>query len=176
MGYFVLTAIGSDRSGIVDRLSGFLRERGANIEDSRMAALGGEFAAMLLFSAPDERAAEIERALPLLEEAALTVALRATTAPAERHRGPAVPLRIEAVALDHPGIVHEVARLLARHGVNIESLSTRITQAPVSGSPLFEMTLEVSVPAETRLATVRRDLDELADELNLDLAVTRLSR
>jgi glycine cleavage system regulatory protein len=46
----------------------------------------------------------------------------------------------------------------------------------VSGSPLFEMTLEVSVPAETRLATVRRDLDELADELNLDLAVTRLSR
>jgi glycine cleavage system transcriptional repressor len=177
MSHFVLTAIGRDRPGIVDGLAGFLRERGANLEDSRMAILGGEFAVMLLFSVSADRTAEIERELPrYAAQSSLTTVLHPTVSPAERGRGPAVPLRIEAVALDHPGIVHEVAHALAEKGVNIESLTTRVTQAPMSGSPLFEMTLEVSVPGAIRLADVRNELADIAVRLNLYLVVTPLAR
>src|SRR5262245_41945657 len=137
MKHFVLTAIGRDRPGIVDGLTGFLRERGGNLEDSRMALLGGEFTVMLLFSVARERAAEIERELPqYAERSGLTAVLHETQSPVDRGRGPALPLRIEAVALDHPGIVNEVAHALAERGVNIESLTTRLANAPMSGSPL----------------------------------------
>jgi len=176
MSYHVLTAIGRDRPGIVERVTGFLHERGANIEDSRMAALGGEFAAMLLFQAPEEQSARIEADLAALEaENDLSVTVRATSAPGERPRGPAIPLRVEAVALDHPGIVHEVSRELRDLGVNIETLTTRVRQAPVSGSPLFEMRLDVSVPATVQISRVRAALEEVADRLNLDLSVHRLT-
>ena len=56
--YLVLTAVGTDRPGIVAELTALLAERGANVADSRMAVLGGEFALMMLVSAPAARLAE----------------------------------------------------------------------------------------------------------------------
>jgi glycine cleavage system transcriptional repressor len=177
MSHFVLTAIGRDRPGIVDGLSGFLKEHGGNIEDSRMAILGGEFAVMLLFAVAPDRAEGLARDLPrYAEQAKLTAVLHQTTSPTQRDRRPAVPLRVEAVALDHPGIVHEVAHALSELGVNIESLTTRVTEAPMSGSPLFEMTLEVSVPSSIQLDGVRARLAEIAVRLNLYLTVTPITR
>ncbi|MBM3890900.1 MAG: glycine cleavage system protein R, partial [Verrucomicrobia bacterium] len=42
--YLVVSAVGQDRPGIVDRISEFILDHDCNIEDSRMAILGGEFA------------------------------------------------------------------------------------------------------------------------------------
>ena len=53
MEYVVLTGMGPDRSGIVNTLSGFLLDCSANIEDSRMAVLGEQFAVILLASGED---------------------------------------------------------------------------------------------------------------------------
>ena len=50
---FVLTVTGPDRIGIVERVTGLLFERGGNVETSRMARLGGEFAILLLVSMPE---------------------------------------------------------------------------------------------------------------------------
>ena len=46
--YLVISALGEDQPGIVNRLSKVLLDQGCNIEDSRMTVLGGEFAVMLL--------------------------------------------------------------------------------------------------------------------------------
>ncbi len=48
--YHILLSIGKDRPGIVNDVSSVLFEHGANIEDSRMAAMGGCFSIMTLFS------------------------------------------------------------------------------------------------------------------------------
>ena len=52
---FVLTLTGPDRIGIVDEVTGLLLERGGNVETSRMARLGGEFAVLMLVSMPADR-------------------------------------------------------------------------------------------------------------------------
>ena len=44
----ILTALGTDRPGLVDEVSQFIFEHGGNIEDSRMVNLRGQFAIMLL--------------------------------------------------------------------------------------------------------------------------------
>ena len=52
--YAVFSAIGADRVGIVDDISGLVSEDGGNIEESKMAVLGSEFAVMMLVSMKSE--------------------------------------------------------------------------------------------------------------------------
>ena len=65
--YMILFTVAKDRPGIVDDVSSFLFERGANIEDSRMAALGGCFSIMTLFSCSSEQSEAIKGSLDQLE-------------------------------------------------------------------------------------------------------------
>ena len=46
----VLSVLGSDRSGVVDSISKVILDCGGNIEESRMTALGKEFAMLMLVS------------------------------------------------------------------------------------------------------------------------------
>ena len=57
---FVLTVTGPDRIGIVERVTGLLFAQGGNVETSRMARLGGEFAILMLVSMPEDRVAGLD--------------------------------------------------------------------------------------------------------------------
>src|SRR5947209_6352787 len=62
--HVAVTAVGADRPGIAAAVTTVLFEHGGNIEDSRMAILGGHFSMMLIVALPegaDSRA--LERAL-----------------------------------------------------------------------------------------------------------------
>jgi glycine cleavage system regulatory protein len=59
--------------------------------------------------------------------------------------------------------------ILHTHNVNIQTLNTQIIRAPLSGSPLFDLTLEAHVPIEKPIAQVKTELSDLAVEMNLDL-------
>ena len=80
-----------------------------------------------------------------------------------------LPLKFEMTAMDHPGIVQRVVRLLREDDVNIESLETQVTGAPLSGAPLFDLRLEATVPADKPIGKVKERLADLAGEMNLDL-------
>ena len=62
----VFTLTGTDRVGIVDEVTQMLLDCGGNIETSRMARLGGEFAILVLVSLPSERLVTLEKAIPNL--------------------------------------------------------------------------------------------------------------
>ncbi len=167
--YFILLSSGKDRPGIVDDISTLLFDKGANIEDSRMAVLGGCFSSMTLFSCTPEQAEAVEKGLESLKELGLETYLHPAEDPAVRPPQAGLPLKFEIVAMDHPGIVQRVVRLLRRHGVNIESLDTQVTRAPLSGAPLFDLRIEAKVPAESSIANTKERLSRLAGEMNLDL-------
>ena len=46
----ILTAVGPDQVGLVEKISQFIAQHGCNIEDSKMAVFCGEFALILLIS------------------------------------------------------------------------------------------------------------------------------
>ena len=48
--YFVVTIIGPDRRGLVASITEKIVSRNANIEESHMTRLGGEFAVLMLLS------------------------------------------------------------------------------------------------------------------------------
>ena len=50
----IVTVIGKDKTGIIARVSGFLSEKGVNIEDISQTVLQDNFAMIMLASLPEE--------------------------------------------------------------------------------------------------------------------------
>ena len=71
--YVVLTAVGPDRVGIVDDISGSVTAAACNIEESKMAVLGGEFAVIMLVSGASARVDSLVRSLPAVSALVIVV-------------------------------------------------------------------------------------------------------
>jgi glycine cleavage system transcriptional repressor len=172
MNHAILTAIGTDRPGIVDELSQFIFDRGGNIEDSRMVNLRGQFAIMVLVGGAADVAARIAKDLPeFSKRIGMQAELRpAGVEPPRGAKGPAdaLPYRLVGTGIDQPGLVHRLAHLLREMNVNIESLETRLTPAPYTGAPMFELEAVLSVPRATQLSQLRQKLGAACDEINMD--------
>lgn len=163
----VITAVGEDRPGIVDELSHILFEADANIEDSRMSILGGEFAIILLVSGKPETLKEIQDKQNELADALKLKLLIKPTQAKQAHKDK-VPYTIKVVGMDHPGIVHRLSRFLSQHDINIEDLQTESYPAPHTGTPMFAVTMSVDIPGELSTGKLRDEFIQLCDEQNLD--------
>ncbi len=145
--WLILSAIGSDRPGLVAELSQLIYDCGANLEDSRMTILGSDFAVILLCSASESNVAErIGVGVKRLErDHGLTILVR--TLEGERPPVPApgtALYRVEAVGEDRAGVVAGLCRVLADRRVNIAELSTRSRPGP-GGSPHYELKITAEV-------------------------------
>ena len=165
--YLAITASGEDKVGLVQRFTSRIVEAGCNIEESRMAVLGGQFAILMLTSGAWNALTKLEDRLESIGgELGLSI-IHKRTRPAERG-SPQVPYRVNVVAMDHPGIVHSLADFFARQGINIEELTTDTYPAPHTGTPMFSVNMTVGVPGDMHLPTLRGDFFEYCDNLNLD--------
>jgi glycine cleavage system transcriptional repressor len=167
--HLVLTAVGPDRSGLVNAISAVVHDAGGSLQDSRMAILGGEFALLLLVTGPESAIVALEEALPRVEGELGLKLLAKRTHTEERHDY--LPYSLRVTGIDRPGIVRVVSARLARRGVNVASLESRVTFAPLSGTPLFSLEAELQVPSATALAELRREVGALSDDENLDVTL-----
>lgn len=170
--YLVISAIGQDRPGIVDEVSAFILAHQCNVEDSRMAVLGGDFALIMLVSGPQTDLQILRDHLPELQrKSALTVVSREARSPSAPKALPAVPYSLTAVGMDHTGIVHNIAHLLAGMNINVESAETSTSRSPETGPPIFSMNMKLTIPADLSPTQVRAKLQELGQELNVDITL-----
>lgn len=165
--YLVLSALGSDRPGIVDQLARAASASGCNIEDSRMTVMGGEFAVLMLVSGTGKAIAAMEQACPAVGHELELALVTRRTRPKPRQAA-ARPYRIVVSALDQPGLVHELANFFASRHINIESLETSTYSAPHTGSQMFALEMTVNVPPDTAVATLRAAFLDHCDARNLD--------
>lgn len=167
MAHLVLTLIGDDRAGLVAATADVITAHGGNWERSQLAELAGMFAGVVEVSVPDERVAELTASLGELDGLLKVVARPGTTEP-----GVAWPeLRANLVGNDRPGIVREVSAVLARHGLNIETLDTHTVDAPMGGGRLFEAEVVARVPPSADVSALRADLERLAAEILVDITL-----
>jgi glycine cleavage system transcriptional repressor len=167
----VLTLTGTDRIGLVHDITELLLGVGGNVETSRMARLGGEFAVLMLVSLPAEQVGQLGEQFGELRAEGYVVTVT------ESRPGPAVrpqvrqTYRIQVEGADHEGIIHDIAHHLSQRGINIESLDTGTRPAPVSGTPLFSMTALVDVPPSLEAEDWQSGLEEAGQRLNVEVNV-----
>jgi glycine cleavage system regulatory protein len=169
--YSVICAIGPDRVGFVDDVSEYLARRNLNIEESRAAVLGREFGFLMLVSGEEESVRSLidEKDEFAREAGFYSLIIRETDEPESRQLPDALPYELEAASLDHPGIVQQITAVLHRFDVNIESMKTHVSPAPVSGTPLFSLIALVYVPTTVKVLSLRDELHAVGDRFNIDV-------
>jgi glycine cleavage system transcriptional repressor len=170
--YFVMTAVGPDRPGLMNAISDYVFARGGNVQSSRAATLGGEFAVVLLVLVEESAAATLENQVNELGRAGLSCTIRRTSAPRLPAAGGGQCYTLAVDAIDHPGIIHAITHDLATMSVNIESLDTQVDSAPHTGTTLFHFRARVTLPPGLKPVTCRKKLSGLARRFNFDLSLT----
>lgn len=165
--YLVVTAVGNDHPGIVDRLSMAIVDNGCNIMDSRMTVLGGEFAVLLLVAGKWNALAKLENALGTLKDE-LNLYLQTKRTEASHYPDSLLPYHVEVIAIDHPGIVYQIASFFSAREINIRELVTNSYPAPHTGTHMFSLDMTVDIPADIRISNLREDFLEFCDDLNMD--------
>jgi glycine cleavage system regulatory protein len=165
MPMLILTVVGDDRAGLVAALAEVVSAHAGNWERSELAELAGTFAGIVEVSVSADNAEALTSALTSLD------GLLKITA----HTGSDQPsaewplLNLTVIGNDRPGIVKEISGALSGHQLSIEHLSSKTTDAPMSGGRLFEATVLARVPADANTAAIRADLERLAAEIQVDL-------
>ena len=163
----VISAVGSDRTGVVQDLSKVILSCDGNIEESRMTTLGSEFAMLLLVSGNWATLNKLEQGLDKLAEAKnLSISVRKTDS--KMPTGDRMPYAVDIVSLDQQGIVFNLANFFASRDIEIADVATRKYAAAHTGSPMFAVQMAINVPADVHIAQLREEFLEICDRLNLD--------
>lgn len=166
----VLTASGRDCVGIVEQMTELLLQFDGNVESSRMMRLGGDFAMLMCVTASEERIEELREALSEFHFASFDIHTRLSEV-SEPEETSAIPCAITVLGADHMGIIHQISRYLAEQGLNLETVTTEVVAAPMSGSPLFTMSAVVKVPPPLEVGDLREALEFIGDEMGVDTKV-----
>jgi glycine cleavage system regulatory protein len=165
----VLTVVSDDHPGIVKSLSELLAEHGGNWTESSMLSLAGKFAGILLANVPEKRADSFIEGLKSLEKEGMQVVAQRTgpdSSAAGRRE-----FTLDLVGQDHPGIVHDITRVLTRHQVNVMELETHCQSASMSGENLFLAHARLMIPGDASLEGLQDELEDLANELMVDIKI-----
>ncbi len=142
-----VTAIGTDRPGIVAAVTRILHERGGNLEDSAMTILGGQFAIVLLVATEDAPDALRDALQQATAELGLTISVCRTEG-ADQGADPTHLLSVYGA--DRPGIVAGVTGALAEVGANIVDLETQVIGD--SEQPVYAMLIELATDDDHAVA------------------------
>lgn len=169
----VLTLISDDRPGLVELLAAAIAEHGGSWQQSSMSQLAGKFAGILLILVDREHERSLVKALRDLEQhdMQLTIEPAGGSGFAPEDDPGRRSLGLEFVGHDRPGIVRDVATALRAANVNVESLETDCTSAPMTGEPMFRAVADLAVPGSTDLDKLRDQIEKIADQLGLDLSM-----
>jgi glycine cleavage system regulatory protein len=167
----VMTIIGPDRTGLVESIARVVADHGGNWLESRMSRLGGEFAGLLRVEIAPENKSALLAALQRLQADGLQIIVRETASAAATGRH----TKLEIVGDDRPGIVREISSALARAGVNVEEFSSEISSAPMSGEMLFKASARLRLPEGCDLASLKKELEKIAGELQVDVSFAELA-
>ena len=163
----VLSAIGTDRTGVVQDITEVILSCGGNIEESRMATLGSEFAMLMLVSGNWHTLTRLQSGLDKLSQGDhLTVTIRKTGERAAQETR--MPYAVDVVSLDHQGIVFNLANFFAARDIEIADVATRRYSAAHTGAPMFAVQMAINVPSTVPISQLRDEFLELSDRLNLD--------
>jgi len=162
--YLVITALGADRSGIVNTITRHVSSCGCNIEDSRLAMLGDEFTFIMLLSGTWNAITLIESTLPLKgAELDLLIVMKRTTA---RPR-PAMPATVwvQVEVPDSPHIIERFTALFDSWEMNIAELVSR-TQ-PATEAQVAQLFIQITAhsPATQNASNVEQAFKALCTEL-----------
>ncbi len=172
---YIMTAFGKDRIGIVADVTRLLYENDCNLEDTAMNLLADEFTLNLLFSSQQSNMEEqLSRECRRLElEKGISAFVRPLPTLQKKVKKGYKTCTLHIEGVDQAGIVYKTSQFLANNKLNILHLNSTAKASPESGVNIYIMDIHVQVPEEISLDQVEDDLSIMADELQVDINMSR---
>ena len=165
----ILTIIGPDKPGLVERLSNTIAEHDGNWLESALSRLGGKFAGILVISVPDDKASALTDALQTLQKSGLKII--AETADEEERPSTLQAFTLELIGHDKPGIVREISQALAKRHINVESLTTELVSGSMSAELLFKAEAHLLAPDSLDFDDLQSAIEAIASDLMVDITL-----
>ncbi|MBP9225388.1 MAG: hypothetical protein KBF76_16070 [Verrucomicrobiales bacterium] len=164
----IVSVIGPDRPGLIEKIASVITAASGNWEGSRMLRLAGQFSGMVQVVIAEDALPELNAALAELEKSNLHIRILHSggieTTP-ETGR----VMTMEVVGQDRQGIVSSISRTLSQMGVNVIELATDCSEAPWSGERLFKTNARLIVPEDISGDRLREAVEEIALDLMVEL-------
>ncbi|MBY5161220.1 glycine cleavage system protein R [Salsipaludibacter albus] len=162
-----VTALGTDRPGIVAAIAEVLRDHGSNVSEATMTTLAGHVAVVFQVRTPDTP----EALQADLDTATAPLGISVSVAPASG-RGPTPPAThlLSVYGPDQPGLLAEVTRAVADSGATIIGFDSQVLADEEPST--WAMSAEVVAPREP--GRLGGDLDDACERLGLDHGLTEL--
>lgn len=175
--YLVVTAIGTDKTGIISNLTRLVSECSGNILDSRMAIFGQEFTFIMLLSGDRMAISKIESTLPATShELGLLTMMKRTS----RHQilTDTHPYAIDYVGPDIPGTLSKVTEFLAEQQVSISSLKadTLDSHNTDNGEVEHKSSLTVQLPDRIGIDDFTKSFEGLCQKLQQSCSIRPLTQ
>ena len=176
MRQLAITAVGEDRPGIVAGVCRVLFEAGANLRYTSMTILSGQFAMILILAVPRElELADLDQRLDIARrELGITTFIRELSEgqPMVSGRPEVDQYLVTVMGGDQPGLVYRVAEAIAREGLNVTDLNTRVLSEDTR--PVYIVMMEVIPPAGMDMDALGAKLTQLGRQLSVEIKLRAL--
>jgi len=163
--YLVITALGKDRSGIINTITHQVSLAGCNIEDSRFALFGDNFTFIMMLSGDWQAISQIELVLPKLGvELDLLIVMKRTLAMDREPIDSVMRLQIEVP--DSPGLIQRFTQLFDPKESNIAELISKTESKPASQDTILNIKMSVQLAASADLKQIEKRVQSLCRTLN----------
>lgn len=163
--YLVVTAMGDNGPGIVNKLANVANECECDIVDSRMAIFGNEFTMIMLLSGSWTAINTLEAALTTLtvELGLLTVMKRSS-----KHLTQLYESRLEAIfeGKDQRGTMQKITKIIASHSLDIAAVRSHAEENLETGQ-IQSVYFAINIPTNIDIEKVKQALTDVANELDL---------
>lgn len=172
---FIMTAFGKDRVGIVADVTRLLYENDCNLEDTTMNLLADAFTLNLLFSSEQGNMEEqlSNECRRLEREKGISAFVRQLPTLQRKVKKGYKTCTLHVECQDQSGIVYKTSKFLAENNLSIIHLNSTAKASPESGATIYSMDIHIEVPEEVLLDQVEDDLSVMADELQVDISMSR---
>ncbi len=167
--HIVLSFVAQDKPGIVERLAATIKQVEASWLESQLMHLGGLFSGLVSLTIQTHQLDELKRLLDALKNEGIDVHTIQTINTSNQDI--AVQAKsLELIGPDRVGIVYEITNAMKEHGMNIETMETKVSSAPMSGEALFSAQLAFNEVNTLNKDALYETLDAIAEELTLDIS------
>ncbi|MDF3055620.1 MAG: gcvR [Gammaproteobacteria bacterium] len=169
MEYLTLTLIASEQDIVINEVIALSSKHNCRIQESRSCFLGADFSSLMRIAGNWSDIAKLEKALGVLASTSENLSLIFKRSSADNPSdSPLLPYLVQAIGLDTPPLVNEVAYFFANQSIQIIDLQTDPFQTSHSNTNMTTISMRVNVPASISIADLRERFMVLCDELNID--------
>ncbi len=167
--HLVVTAMGSDRSGIVSKFARLASDCDCDIVDSRMALFGNEFTLIMMLSGSWASITKMETQLPILSVALELMTVMKRTS---KHTPKNYISRLEVTfsGQDQRGTMKKITQFLADRSLDLAAVRSHADEDNQE-KPTQHVFLTINIPEKVDMAKLETSINKLASEMSLDCTI-----